>query len=42
MQVTVNKRHETGRICDDPTCGGGLRDSIINFGENLPKKELSM
>ena len=27
--------HETGRICDNPTCGGKLHDSIVNFGEPL-------
>ena len=27
--------HKTGRICDTPGCGGALRDTIINFGENL-------
>ena len=31
----------TGRECDDPACKGPLRDSIINFGENLPKNELT-
>ena len=25
-----------GRLCDDPKCRGTLRDSIVNFGENLP------
>lgn len=29
--------HSTGRICSVPNCGGQLYDSIINFGENLPK-----
>ena len=32
--------HLTGRNCDDPKCNGPLEDSIINFGENLPKWEL--
>lgn len=30
--------HRTGRKC---VCGGELRDSIINFGENLPEKALT-
>lgn len=30
--------HKTGRKC---ICGGDLYDSIINFGENLPEKELN-
>ena len=30
--------HRTGRSCDD--CGGELRDSIISFGEPLPRKTL--
>jgi NAD-dependent SIR2 family protein deacetylase len=30
--------HETGRKC---VCGGELYDSIINFGENLPERELN-
>ena len=29
-------KHLTGRNCDDPKCGGKLRDTIINFGESLP------
>ena len=33
--------HKTGRRCDDPGCRGALYDSIINFGENLPEKELN-
>lgn len=32
--------HETGRKCTAPGCGGPLLDTIINFGENLPKKDL--
>jgi len=30
--------HKTGRKCDE--CGNHLMDSIINFGENLPQREL--
>ena len=29
------KEHKTGRKCDTPGCGGDLKDTIINFGENL-------
>lgn len=29
------KLHKTGRKCDDPKCRGDLKDSIINFGEDL-------
>jgi len=29
--------HRTGRKCSVIGCGGELHDSIINFGENLPK-----
>ena len=25
-----------GRRCDNPSCKGILRDTIVNFGENLP------
>lgn len=32
--------HKTTRKCDDPACRGDLFDSIINFGESLPEKEL--
>ena len=35
------KDHLTGRICDTPGCGGKLKDTIINFGENL-KEEILM
>ncbi|CAG9327387.1 unnamed protein product [Blepharisma stoltei] len=27
--------HLTGRRCDNPQCNGQLKDTIINFGENL-------
>ena len=29
------KNHLTGRDCDTPFCGGKLKDTIINFGEDL-------
>uniref|UniRef100_A0A1X7STS1 Regulatory protein SIR2 homolog 7 n=2 Tax=Amphimedon queenslandica TaxID=400682 RepID=A0A1X7STS1_AMPQE len=29
------------RKCDDPSCQGILRDTIINFGEDLPDSELT-
>jgi NAD-dependent SIR2 family protein deacetylase len=32
--------HQTGRKCGMPGCGGILQDTIINFGENLPDREL--
>jgi NAD-dependent SIR2 family protein deacetylase len=32
--------HKTGRKCDDPSCRGDLKDSIINFGEDLPEREI--
>eukprot|EP00795_Rhopilema_esculentum_P001642 gene1642-16109_t len=40
---TAQKVHDhfTGRFCDEPGCRGRLKDSIINFGEDLPEKELS-
>lgn len=27
--------HKTGRKCEVPGCNGDLKDTIINFGENL-------
>lgn len=30
-----------GNVCDDPKCGGKLRDTIINFGENLPEGQIA-
>ena len=35
--TVVGTFHSTGRICDNPSCGGPLMDTIINFGENLPQ-----
>jgi NAD-dependent SIR2 family protein deacetylase len=32
--------HLTGRRCDDPNCRGPLKDTIINFGESLPRRAL--
>jgi len=34
------KAHLTGRLCSVPGCEGKLKDTIINFGENLPPKHL--
>jgi len=34
--------HQTGRKCPDAKCKGDLKDSIINFGENLPERELNV
>lgn len=33
--------HYTGRLCDETSCRGRLKDSIINFGEDLPEEDLS-
>ena len=35
------KEHKTGRKCDDPACKGDLKDTIINFGENLNENILN-
>ncbi|CAF4470457.1 unnamed protein product, partial [Rotaria sp. Silwood2] len=35
-----NRKHNTGRRCDKLNCRGRLKDSIINFGEDLPEDEL--
>jgi NAD-dependent SIR2 family protein deacetylase len=37
----ASSNHYTGRLCDKPECRGPLKDSIINFGENLPDDELN-
>jgi hypothetical protein len=34
--------HETGRFCSVPSCKGKLKDTIINFGENLPERDLTL
>jgi mono-ADP-ribosyltransferase sirtuin 6 len=33
--------HRTGRRCEQPGCGGYLKDSIINFGDDLEESILS-
>eukprot|EP00828_Plagiopyla_frontata_P041638 TRINITY_DN5996_c0_g1_i2.p1 TRINITY_DN5996_c0_g1~~TRINITY_DN5996_c0_g1_i2.p1 ORF type:complete len:469 (+),score=74.68 TRINITY_DN5996_c0_g1_i2:1-1407(+) len=38
--LLLTHSHDTGRICENPACKGSLNDTIINFGENLPKAEL--
>lgn len=32
--------HKTGRVCENPGCGVELCDTIIHFGEDLPRNEL--
>lgn len=34
--------HRTGRKCEMNGCDGFRKDTIINFGENLPKRELDL
>lgn len=40
---TAQKVHDhlTGRKCDNAACGGALKDTIINFGENLRQSDLN-
>mmetsp|Transcript_4098 Transcript_4098/g.2375 ORF Transcript_4098/g.2375 Transcript_4098/m.2375 type:complete len:87 (+) Transcript_4098:483-743(+) len=33
--------HETGTICEDPTCKSPLCDNIINFGETLNERVIN-
>lgn len=33
--------HFTGRQCDNPSCGGDLHDTIVNFGESINKTILT-
>lgn len=42
FEVHGDLKHVTGRLCEVPECAGLLKDSIINFGENLPEKELEI
>ena len=34
--------HKTGRKCDDPKCAGELYDTIINFEEDLPERDMKL
>ena len=36
------KEHRTGRKCESPGCNGFLKDTIINFGENLNDNILAL
>ena len=36
------KEHLTGRFCDNAKCRGPLTDTIINFGESLPERDLTL
>jgi NAD-dependent SIR2 family protein deacetylase len=40
FNVGCTHDHITGRLCAVPGCQGALKDNIINFGENLPKRDL--
>ena len=45
MRVRTAKQvheHKTGRKCDTPSCNGDLKDTIINFGENLNENILEL
>ena len=41
FDVVRPRLHKTGRNCSIKDCNGDLVDTIINFGENLPEKELN-
>eukprot|EP01006_Ploeotia_vitrea_P055119 TRINITY_DN67960_c7_g7_i1.p1 TRINITY_DN67960_c7_g7~~TRINITY_DN67960_c7_g7_i1.p1 ORF type:complete len:301 (+),score=15.68 TRINITY_DN67960_c7_g7_i1:236-1138(+) len=41
-QAPTKTFHDTGRKCTKPGCGGGLQNTIINFGERLPEKALTL
>jgi len=30
-----------GNVCDNPKCKGKLKDTIINFGQDLPEGTLA-
>ncbi len=34
--------HKTGKKCDNPKCGGELYDTIVNFEENLPQRDMDL
>eukprot|EP01006_Ploeotia_vitrea_P012727 TRINITY_DN33643_c0_g1_i1.p1 TRINITY_DN33643_c0_g1~~TRINITY_DN33643_c0_g1_i1.p1 ORF type:complete len:455 (-),score=48.37 TRINITY_DN33643_c0_g1_i1:220-1449(-) len=36
----AHRTHLTGNYCSVPGCGGALKDTIINFGENLPQLQI--
>jgi NAD-dependent SIR2 family protein deacetylase len=40
FEIGCTHDHITGRRCTVPGCNGKLYDTIINFGENLPKREI--
>ncbi|KAL3692634.1 hypothetical protein R1sor_006285 [Riccia sorocarpa] len=40
-EVAPPANHQTGRICEKEGCNGNLRDSVILFGEDLPKQALN-
>jgi len=42
FDIAGGMNHKTGRICEINGCNGNRIDSIINFGENLPQKELDL
>ena len=45
IRVRTSKKtfeHKTGRTCDTPGCGGDLKDTIINFKENLNENILDL
>jgi NAD-dependent SIR2 family protein deacetylase len=42
LRARPSPQHYTGRTCDVNGCTGKLRDSIINFGENLPDDQVNM
>jgi len=42
FNIKGGNKHKTGRVCEENGCNGDRIDSIINFGENLPVKELEI
>merc|ERR1712137_1319303 len=38
--VRCNRERFTGRMCDQPNCGGRMKDSVVAFSESLPEAHL--
>ncbi|KAG6551415.1 hypothetical protein Mapa_007061 [Marchantia paleacea] len=40
-EIVPATNHQTGRTCEKEGCSGSLRDSVILFGEDIPKQALN-
>ncbi|CAI2373302.1 unnamed protein product [Moneuplotes crassus] len=41
-RIQEDRTHDTGKTCDNAACGGDLHDTLVLFGESIPRSKLEL